>query len=308
VRGSVFYQTSLLAKAVFEPGSSKLERVGQAGGGQMMVASYKTMDTYRRVWNNIALFVREEYGLKDLSQLNAQHIEGFMLSKIDIAPSRQYMEKISSALGKLEYALTCFNDQIGMHQCYDFSIRQQVLTRLKQDDLVYDGYRNRVYMIPQEVISTLKEEVHRLAAQIQLQSGARFEGIGLIKRSQIKRAKTDPLTGRTVVPIETREKGGNIGMINICKELAEELMTMMQDGIFKIDYQRYTNDIRHACQTLKIKSEGSHGFRWCFAQRRMNEYQRAGYSYNESTRQVSLEMKHRRACITEHYYGIQPAR
>jgi len=43
--------------------------------------------------------------------------------------------------------------------------------------------------------------------------------------------------------------------------------------------------------------------RWNFAKRRMLEYAKAGYSYGQSLQEVSYEMKHNRASITEHYLG-----
>ena len=47
--------------------------------------------------------------------------------------------------------------------------------------------------------------------------------------------------------------------------------------------------------------KGSHGLRWNFAKKRMFEYAQANFSYEESLQQVSSEMKHNRASITEHY-------
>jgi len=47
--------------------------------------------------------------------------------------------------------------------------------------------------------------------------------------------------------------------------------------------------------------EASHGLRWNFAKRRMFEYGKAGYSYEDCLQQVSYEMKHNRASITQHY-------
>jgi hypothetical protein len=38
-------------------------------------------------------------------------------------------------------------------------------------------------------------------------------------------------------------------------------------------------------------------------ERRMFEYAKAGYSYQDSLQQVSYEMKHNRASITSHYLG-----
>lgn len=69
------------------------------------------------------------------------------------------------------------------------------------------------------------------------------------------------------------------------------------------DRQKYTAGIRRTCENLGIKGEGSHGFRYAFAQRRMEEYMRVGYTYEQSLQGVSWEMKHNRASITMWYTG-----
>lgn len=310
MRGSIYYQTSLLAKAIFDPGLKKENRKNPDHPHWSPVASFQTMETYRRVWNNFGLFMKDELGVNDFQKTEPAHIEGYMLSKIDIAPSKQYMEKISSALGKLEFALSMFTYQLlGIETDYDFAIRHEVLSRIKKKELLYDGYHDRRYNNPQAVIDHLKSPNHMIAAQIQLESGARFEGIGLIKAQQIRNTQTDNITNRHVTTIITKEKGGNTGKILVNSELVEHLQYEMlkSGGTFKIVYNDYLKDIRQACKKLHIVSEGSHGFRWNFAQNRLLQYQNNGYSYNEALQNVSYEMKHRRASISEHYQGIQPA-
>ena len=50
--------------------------------------------------------------------------------------------------------------------------------------------------------------------------------------------------------------------------------------------------------------EGSHGFRWNFAQERMEDLQEKGkLNYDQARQEVSWEIKHERANITEHYLG-----
>ena len=305
MRGSIYYQTSLLAKCVLKEGVKKESRVDRGSLDHKKVASFKTMETYRRVWNNLGLYVRDEFGIKDLEELTAEHIESYMLQKVDIAPSKQYMEKISSALGKLSYALYVFRAEVDKNwMSFDFSIRQQVLDQMRSDGLVYDGYHNRVYQAPEQVIENLSTHEHQLAAQIQLASGARFEGVGLVKKYQIKKKSVDPVTGRETYLIETKEKGGKVGMIYLSPELHQKLLIYIDEyGTFKIDYQQYSKDIRETCKRLGINPEGSHGFRWSFARRRIREYQKYGSSYDEALLGASMELKHNRKDISEHYIG-----
>ena len=112
------------------------------------------------------------------------------------------------------------------------------------------------------------------------------------------------ITGKEVGVIETKEKGGKVGDVLISTTTYHDLESYLKTHKqFKINYSAYSTDIRDTCLSLNIKPQGSHGFRWTFAQNRVREYQRCGYSYEEALQGVSLEMKHFRASITEHYLG-----
>lgn len=84
MRGSVYYQSSQLAKQIFESGAKKEDRINPNHPHYQKVASYKTMESYRSIWNNFFNYLIEYY------------------------PSKQYLEKISASLGKLEIALKLF--------------------------------------------------------------------------------------------------------------------------------------------------------------------------------------------------------
>jgi len=305
MRGSIYYQTSLLAKAIFSESAVKAAKLEPYSVDYLKVSSFKTMETYRRVWNNLGLHVKAEYGIKDFECITSEHIESYMLQKIDISPSRQYMEKISSALGKLEVAIMRFRDGIYDHYVeYNFDIRKEVLKKIRKEELVYDGYHDRAYLEPLTIIEQLQDPKHKLAASMQHESGARFEGIGLIKTSQKLEKDIDPVTKKPIYKLETQEKGGKRGFIYLTEALYKELKGYLQrDGVFKIDYQQYAKAIRDACKLLGIDAEGTHGFRWAFAQSRIWEYQEYGYSYLEALQGVSTEMKHNRINISLHYIG-----
>jgi hypothetical protein len=305
MRGTIYYQTSQLVKCIFFHNAKKGEKVDPSSNAYQHVSSFKTMETYRRIWNNLGLFIKDEYAIKDLEQIEACHIESYMLSKSEKRISKQYLEKISSALGKLEIALTKFSHTISKKEkSYDFSIRESLIDQLRKTTLVYDGYHNRAYEDPLAIISLMQKEEHQLAARIQLCSGTRFEGIGLIHPKQCIGETVDQVTQQKVFAVETKEKGGKIGAIHLGGALYNELMLhLMLYPKFKVHYQSYINDIRQACQQLYIPSEGSHGFRWCYAQNRIRESQQHGMTYEQALLQVSHEMKHNRISISEHYLG-----
>jgi len=305
MRGSVYYQTGLLAKAVFHEGAKKHQKADPTHRYYDCVSSYKTMQTYRKVWDNLGNYLKEHWGLKDMEKITAEHIDAYISYKIEYYPSKQYLEKIVSALGKLEWALILWSSKIhGTYISYDFDIRKHLLHYAKVQHLVADGYHNRTYEDPERVIHNLTCEDHKIAAHIQAYGGARSEAVTLIKPEQLMGIDKDPITGEEVGYLLTKEKGGKEGNVMVHSGLYRNFEHYLQKRkVFRISYAAYAEDIRLTCQDLGITPHGSHGFRWYFAKTRVREYQKAGYSYEQALQGVSWEMKHFRKDITEHYLG-----
>ena len=128
MRGSVYFQSSQLAKQVFEAGAKKEDRINPKHPHFQKVASYRTMESYRNIWNNFFNYLKEHWRIKDAENISSEHIAAYMGYKIEYYPSKQYLEKIASALGKLEMALKLFGKNIyNETRHYDFSIRQYIL-------------------------------------------------------------------------------------------------------------------------------------------------------------------------------------
>lgn len=305
MRGSVYYQSSQLAKQIFEAGAKKEDRVNPNHTHFQKVASYKTMESYRNIWNNFFNYLKEHWGIKDCEKIEAQHIQAYMDYKIEYYPSKQYLEKISAALGKLEIALKLFAKNIHNEEReYDFSIRQTLLDEARDLKYVANNYHNRAYSNPELLISNLQNPLHRLAAKIQYEGGARIEGVALIKKEQLLGTKLDTITNTQKGVIFTKEKGGKEGEVLVSTDVYNELQGHLSNNPkFKITRQAYYEDIKQAALLSKENPEASHGLRWNFAKKRMFEYAQSGFSYADSLQQVSFEMKHNRASITEHYLG-----
>ena len=305
MRGSVYYQSSQLVKQIFQEGAKKQDKINPNHENYQMVSSYKTMESYRSIWNNFFNYLKEHWKIRDFEKIEAHHIQAYMDYKIEYHPSKQYLEKISAALGKLEIALKLFAKNIhNKNREYDFSIRQVILDQARDLKFVANNYHNRAYDNPKLLIFNLKNSVHQLAAKIQLEGGARIEGVALIKPEQLLGKKIDKITNTEKGIIFTKEKGGKQGEVLVSLETYTELENYLSlNSKFKINRQDYYNDIKQAALISKEIAEGSHGLRWNFAKRRMFEYGKAGYSYSDSLQEVSYEMKHNRASITEHYLG-----
>ncbi|HJE02786.1 MAG TPA: hypothetical protein K8U92_02830 [Aliarcobacter thereius] len=305
MRGSVYFQSSQLVKQIFQESTKKYEKVDPNHDNYQKVSSYKTMESYRSIWNNLFNYLLEHWNIKDFEKIESHHIQAYMDYKIEYYPSKQYLEKISAAIGKLEIALKLFSKNIhNVEKDYDFSIRQSILDSARDLKYVANNYHNRAYNNPKLLISNLKNPIHKLAANIQLEGGTRIEGIALIKPEQLLGTKIDLITNTKKGIIFTKEKGGKQGEVLVSLETYNELENYLSlHSKFKIKRQDYYNDIKQSALISREIAEGSHGLRWNFAKRRMFEYGKASYSYSESLQQVSYEMKHNRASITEHYLG-----
>ena len=303
MRGSIYYQSSQLVKQIFESGAKKENRINPNHEHYQKVASYKTMESYRNIWNNFFNYLLEHWKIKDFEKIESEHIAAYMDYKIEYYPSKQYLEKISAALGKLEIALKLFSKNISkLEKDYNFSIRQTLLDEARDLKYVVNNYHNRAYTNPELLILHLQNSLHKLAAKIQLESGARIEGVALIKPEQLLGTKLDSITNMTKGIIFTKEKGGKVGEVLVTLDTYTDLESyILEYAKFKIKRQEYYNDLKQAAITSNENSEASHGLRWNFAKRRMFEYAKANYSYDDCLQQVSYEMKHNRASITKHY-------
>jgi len=305
MRGSVYYQTSVLTKIIFQESAKKTQKIDPNHEHYKKVSSYKTMESYRNTWNNFFNYLKEHWSLKNCELIEAHHVSAYLEYKVEYSLSTKYMQRMSSAIGKLEVALQYFTKEIyGESKVYDFSIRQDILNEARDLKLVANNYHNRTYKNPKKVISYLEKEKHKLAASIQLEGGARIEAVALIKKEQLYGYVVDDITPNKKGVIFTKEKGGKEGNILVSIEIYNKLKEYFSEyEVFKIKRQQYYNDIKQACLLTKENPEASHGFRWNFAKNRMFEYATANYSYEDSLLGVSSEMKHNRADITEHYLG-----
>lgn len=305
MRGSVYYQSAELVKVVFQEGLQKEERSNPNSTSYQMVTSYNTMTSYRNVWNNFFNYLREHWQIKRCELITVEHVIAYMDYKIEYYPSKLYMAKINSALGKLEVALTRYSAINHDHpRHYDFSQRLEVFNNAVELENVANNYHDRAYKQPIKLIRNLLNPDHRLAATIQLQGGARLEGVSLIKKEQLLGTRLDTITNTEVGIIQTKEKGGKVGDVLVSILTYKQLLKHFETRTyFKIRKEDYMKEIRHTANNLGMQANGSHGFRWNFAKRRLFEYAQAGYTYEQSLLLVSSEMKHNRASITEHYLG-----
>ena len=114
----------------------------------------------------------------------------------------------------------------------------------------------------------------------------------------------DEHTGEFRGWIEVEGKGGKEREISVSVETYHAVERVLQENgsNMHFDKNEYREILKDAAEASGQDYTGSHGLRWNFAEERMEELQEhTSMTYEERLQEVSWEMGHERADITEHY-------
>jgi len=284
--------------AARESGANSWADMGKALG----IFSYNTAGAYKDTWHQFANFSKATLNLRDIEKTSATHVQAYLDSRISERVALATIAKEAAALCKLENALNLYSAKYERGNQYNFrdAIRETV-TEARHELPKADPHRT--YSSPEHIIEAIRDVKHRVAAQSQLESGARIHEISLVKLDQMRGIGQDRTTGKKCGIIEIKGKGGKIRELHVSVGTYENISsTIKSEGKFSIDKNAYRFDLHQACENCGEKYNGSHGLRWTYAQDRMESLQSDhGMSYEQSLRQVSLDLGHERPDITEHY-------
>ena len=303
MRGGMGAQVTFIfnESGIFTPNESKhdAKETARAEGArtsadvasQTTIYSYQTAESYKDVWHQLADFAKLNCELKDIEKLSEKEVKAYLESRIADGVAASTFAKECAAINKLENALSAYADKRGTGREYNFreathQVKVEQGKNLERSDL------HRAYSNPQAVIGAIERADHRLAAEIQLNGGARISEMSLIKGSQLKGNNR----------VEVQGKGGKVRELQVSEKIYNELKSHIEkNGAFQVNKDEYGRDLRAAALSSGQDATGSHGLRWNFAQNRMSELQSSGKVYEQALAQVSREMGHERSDITEHY-------
>ena len=201
---------------------------------------------------------------------------------------------------KLEVALNRYGEKNLTGQTYQFSEAISEVREAGRDLDRFDG--TRAYQNPGGVVEAVRGEKFRLAAAIQQEGGARVSEANRIKEASLMGIRPDSQTGEVKGWIKVQGKGGKIREVGVKPETYARLEAKVGNGrSFEFKTEAYRTELKAAALATGQVYQGSHGLRWSWAQKRHAELQRTGKSYEQTIGQVSREMGHERADITEHY-------
>lgn len=283
-------------EAAREGGAQTWQEIGR----EVRIYSYGTADTYRDVWRSAFDHAKSEHGIKDVEKLTPEAVQSYLESRVEQGVAHSTYQKEAAALGKLEQALNRYAEAHGRGNSYDFRAAISE-TRAEASSLSrFDS--SRAYADPRGVVDAISNRDHQITAAVQLESGSRIHEASLIKPDQLQGYRADPTTGEQKGVIAYQGKGGKIGDHLVSKDTYQAVEQRIQErGEFRVDKDAYRDSIKAAAESTGQDYNGSHGLRWNYAQDRFKEIQEHGGSYEKALAQVSQEMGHERASITEHY-------
>jgi integrase len=304
MRGSIIHQVQTLFK------ESGINRIGKSKhtdkeafrsnidqkvtwhdiGQNTGIYSYSTADDYREIWITAGKYAKAHFGLKHIETITGEHLQAFLMSKIEAKVAHSTFMTYAAALEKLAVALNMYAEKQGFDTKYNFSNDIRVARKIAHKELErFDGVRS--YANPEELIEML-EHPFKLIASIQHIGGARLDEVYGIMPSSLKADNRVTVKG----------KGGKVRDIKITPEDYTQLEAHLQkEGDFKFNKALYLYHLKTASEKSNQKYNASHGLRWNFAQNRMHELQKNGKVREQGLVIVSQEMGHERADITEHY-------
>jgi integrase len=255
-------------------------------GKNLLVYSYNTADSYRDISKEAFAFAKENFGVKDITKLEAQHINAFLESKIEANVKYSTFQKYAAALEKLEVALSRYTGKE-----YNFDLKE---TRELAQQILQKTDAHRAYDNPQKVINAISDKTFKILATAQLESGARVHELNHLKLSQFKKNGS----------IEVQGKGGKTRDLELSEKTYNDLKALVlnsENQKLTFNTDAYRNELKNACKATNQEYQGSHGLRWNYAQSKFNELQQQGKTYEQALSIVSQKMGHERPDITEHY-------
>ena len=267
-------------------GISKHEVYKRFGGKSPLIHSYSTFNRYMGIAKEFVNWAKEQ-GVNRLDKVQYEHVRDFLLSKSEYCSMRT-LKVNASALRK-------FFETVG---------REDIAERIGEDyqEIYSKGRapgRALAFAHPERVISLLKEDVHKVIAELQLLTGAR---IGDVKKIQV-------LSEEKKVVI-TKSKGGRTREIDYSdrpekfdriKELVGELREYLKDSSWSSVRESYYKDLRQAVYRSGEIYTGSHAFRVNYVKERLRELRERGYSEKEALQIIEYEIGHSRIEMSAYY-------
>jgi site-specific recombinase XerD len=307
VRGSPLYQAKTVLSVISAIGQSKHDAKIQARnqgaqtwhqvGKQLGIHSYSTMTKYVSVAKNLLLFTRSEFGVRDITKLESQHIQAFLEQKINDGVKYSTYQGIQAGIEKLEKALNCYSEQHGLGKEYSF---REAIDNVKEiaKEVLDHSIKSGAFFSPKNVIDNIQDRTFQILANAQYSAGLRLSELNMLKPEQFKQNN---------IFVVVKSKGGLTREVQFRDKKAYQefknlaLNNLNEDGKFSFNKNAYRLAVAQSAKQLNEKYTADHSFRHNYAQERFSQLLSQGKTELEAKLQISQELGHSRPDIVDHY-------
>lgn len=268
----------------------------------MPVYSLRTEAEYKKAWERFFTYARMEYGVRDPAKIKRWHVEEFLQRKINAGVKLRTFKGYAAAFSKMEVAL----NNVRKYPLYYSETVERLREKAKGD---LDGSsKSRGYKDPEAVIAELKIPEYKLAAELQLYSGARISEVSelivdrnLLGYTLLNKGTDQERYGWAIR--YTNTKGGRVRTVEVTEDLYKRVEKIaIESGKFEFTRCNYAASLKSATKRAGENWNGSHGLRWNFVQNSFRAHQETGgKSFEGALQAVALEIGHSRPEITLHY-------
>ena len=270
--GSIKYQISNIINSHNGIGVSKKEQRANSGLKSLenghnvsdKIHSYKSIENLRNDLTNLANFSKENFGIKDITQISASNVRAWIESKqITYNTASNYLSELN---------------KVAEH----FSFSKEEMKALREDlkaKLTNKTPETRAYKQLEKI--TLREN-SQVAFELQRDYGLRINAATNINIEK-------QLKDNTLI---YREKGGKLSQKELNASLTSKIIKNAVNGKYEINKRTYSREIKKEIEKTGQKFNGSHGIRHAYAQKNIEEKKQP---------EVSHELGHSRTEILKVY-------
>ena len=270
--GSIKYQISNIINSHNGIGVSKKEQRANSGLKSLenghnvsdKIHSYKSIENLRNDLTNLANFSKENFGIKDITQISASNVRAWIESKqITYNTASNYLSELN---------------KVAEH----FSFSKEEMIALREDlkaKLTNKTPETRAYKQLEKI--TLREN-SQVAFELQRDYGLRINAATNINIEK-------QLKDNTLI---YREKGGKLSQKELNASLTSKIIKNAVNGKYEINKRTYSREIKKEIEKTGQKFNGSHGIRHAYAQKNIEEKKQS---------EVSHELGHSRTEILKVY-------
>ena len=270
--GSIKYQISNIINSHNGIGVSKKEQRANSGLKSLenghnvsdKIHSYKSIENLRNDLTNLANFSKENFGIKDITQISASNVRAWIETKqITYNTASNYLSELN---------------KVAEH----FSFSKEEMKALREDlkaKLTNKTPETRAYKQLEKI--TLREN-SQVAFELQRDYGLRINAATNINIEK-------QLKDNTLI---YREKGGKLSQKELNASLTSKIIKNAVNGKYEINKRTYSREIKKEIEKTGQKFNGSHGIRHAYAQKNIEEKKQS---------EVSHELGHSRTEILKVY-------